>query len=1855
MISMSVNGLLEPSDSNITITDQYQGHFIKVSYSQEISGNAVFTRDRIDVGETGKFRFFLPPANLIVNELVSLEIYSPNGGLIGKQNYSYGSLNAADINLAADDNSKALKIKLNPYIVTFNEDSPTESAFKKVSGRVIDLSGEDKNAGLQVIIFTSSDSAAEFDTSTFTPVMTATSDKDGYFFGQVVNRTTAKAVGVIAGMESEAIVIPLEDDKIPNNVILVADLSSLDESAGCGCDNTAPSLPDSKDLVNSSSFSQDLGGTCVDFTVPNRTLEEFSFYHTVRTTEPEIRGFTINGNDSQRIKEQLFEASDNAFSMFSRLKSSFSSLTMLPFSIDEDSQYKAPSDGLIRDEVRNDAVAATDNPDLLIRRFSGASSATLASQIPGGVAAAAEYTPPNYVLKLDIGYRQQFNLSSNDIVTTDRRFQYTDIISLILAQSRRQQKLKELHQKLAAAYCGKNGVQEEMSFCEQLAAKGSIDREELQSLLGHVTKTGSLLDFDDLLAQQFRNTVADIDMLINTQNLEAAQVEKVAKSLEKTIISVDKMSPQSAKQETLLGYLRRMAIELANHISNESLGFEPCPIAPVKETMGIMCLMQKYQEIRNTLKNTTIFSLGEIIEIESYYQIFVDSIASFITLLEEYNRFYQSGVTFGIELVDDYFVQNYDEISSTLTQLNAQIRRSQRYVEKLKRAYIQNHPGRVELSVENSIDWDETPTVYENTTIAHGHILHFKQQWKADGYSLGDLLYSLPLAPCQEKRISILDWDRQEQERRDESQDVAESMIADISRDRDITEIMNSSLSESMSARSRNRTSSTSAGIGGGAGGFLKGVLFGVAGGVAHSGATSTTTASQNSSRNLSANSLNSLQDNTSQSASSLRSQRNSVVQSVQQNESVAAQTEVIKNHNHCHAITVEYFEVLKHYAIEQNLVDVQECLFVPMPMSDFDHKKVLRWRNTLENSMYGRKLRKGFGAIERIESNYVNADLPMGSYADVDIEMFSGHFTMTFDLARPYITAIDEATQTEEYDLSEFFPWFFGKMTINIERELTDAEKDALFEEQYAADIVRRFIDRLSIFAVDDQGLETELDVDLTLLSNYTKGTPLKVSIATRETQSITRRQFSHLLVRANTDVKPSSRIILRAMYLGYRTKYSSGYIVRNSRVNNDVINTSVFGITVATDAALIYTPMNQRELLNPRKEDQDAANALIQFLNENLELSHKVIWSSMDASRLFGLLDGYIAPNSGGRSVASVVENKVMGVVGNNLVVKVIPGERLDPVFKSVEDLLNYYQPTTPQDPYRISVPTKGVYAESVMGKCNSCEQIDESRHWRFDEAPCSTSAPEIEPLSTDTRRSEPSDLQVKDLPTNLINMQAAPAAPAPTSLADAYALLGQGDAFRDITGIEGTQANALGALQTTSKQVTDLASISKDFANLALMANQKRDGAKQIEQIKKLNKDGYLSDEDTTEQIKEVLGSYNNAAKNVSKAKESDKESTAKQIAEQAKKGMNSPELEVEYQKTSPDGEVETIKVTKPDESGDAANQPIIILRGDTASAENRAFNPAVNDTSMVIQVSADYANAPDGASIRWASPTAGALIIDNPSAKTTSVRGVIPGLHDLDVALYDNAGNRLASTKLKLSVPQCVLIGEDTAAFDQALSDIKLTGQKTGIVEEMKDVCAHLLGKANVRLYWTISPNADAVPAHVTPANTVSVTIKNRDPDNLGVTVGVAVGDSFNEQIELYPGTYNQPDAIDVDTETQALILELESALPSDTELVAVATTIYGRLIGETLSHEIGHALLWDDLSANRHNDPAIANDLMNRGVDRMFTQRTGMENTVMTSPVEADHYNDSGVTAIGGFQAHNQRLIDDQWPVPPALV
>ena len=1118
-------------------------------------------------------------------------------------------------------------------------------------------------------------------------------------------------------------------------------------------------------------------------------------------------------------------------------------------------------------------------------------------------------------------------------------------------------------------------------------------------------------------------------------------------------------------------------------------------------------------------------------------------------------------------------------------------------------------------------------------------MLRFKQEWVADGYSMGNLLYSLPLAPGQKKQLAVVDWERREVTSREESRTSSDRIDASLDRDRDISEIVSGTLSES----TRGGSSSSTGGVGGGAGASG---IFGAVGGLLGIGggfASADSEAWQNSSRKTSANALNQLRDRTTQSASSVRSQRTSVVHTVAQGERVTATTESVANYNHCHAITIQYFEVLRHLLVRQRLVDVQECLMVPMLMSWFTRDKTLRWRNTLAPST-PRSLRGGYDALDRIDAGYVGSDLPLGRYADENLETVEGDIQIRFQLTRP-------RDKDEDFDAAAWSPLLklfgFDPADFYAQHLKEQKFKDKVFLDQLGPKIASNLIRALRVSAVRADDSEVNLKIDPTLVSTFANDRALSVSLRmTSSLPAVSRAEIKAVRISARLvlpgtpfvlDVLPAgSRVIVETGSLRYRTAHLSDALFSDAFIRNDL---------TGTDDVRIETPLNRQELRNPREEDKELARNLLDHLNENLERYHHELWRKMSDDRRYMLLDGFEAPNSGGRSVASVVENELVGIVGNSLIMPVARGFHLDPTFnQDIEepvDLLEHYEPNTPIEPSRVAIPTRGVYAEAVMGACNSCELIDETRFWRWEESPIPDSPTQLLPVSTDSRRAAPADVTPTELPGSIIAMQNAPAAPDPTGIGAALTLLGQSGAFKDITGLEGNQKNAAAALQQSLQTAT---TFGTKAADLALQGKMSKDIDKAMKTIVAAREAKLIDDKQATELMGTAIrGMVGAGATNP-------KEATTTADVEKITKTAGKEKASVSV--TRPTGEKVEIDARESGAAKEDSSKPVIILEAPTDSADLRSFRPGANDKSLVIEVSARFAQAPAGARLRWSAPEAGTISIDNADAARTKVRGIVPGVHDLDVDLLDGGGTRIASMKLKLSVPQCIQMTEDAAAFDQALADSQLTGQKAAVVTEMKATLEALLARTNARVFWQVGGLNEALPAHVPAANVNVVTLRNKDAGGaVGRTTGPAAGDPFNETIDLFPGMYPDPDAIDVDTETTALILELASSIGGNPALLAVAVKVFGRLIGETAAHEIGHALLWDDI-ATGHNSPAIPHDLMNQGVDRVFIERTGMENTAQVSPVLPTHYKDHGYARINRFQAANQALVDRQWPVPP---
>jgi competence ComEA-like helix-hairpin-helix protein len=1179
--------------------------------------------------------------------------------------------------------------------------------------------------------------------------------------------------------------------------------------------------------------------------------------------------------------------------------------------------------------------------------------------------------------------------------------------------------------------------------------------------------------------------------------------------------------------------------------------------------------------------------------------------------------------------------------------------------------------GRTALSCANAIDWDEEPTIYQACTIAHGHLLRFKQEWVADGYSMGNLLYSLPLAPGQKKQIAVVDWERREVAARSEELEEREALDAAISRDRDINEIVNGTVSESVRGGSRASTAS----IAGGFAAPIFGGLLGIGGGAS----SASSSAFQDSSRNTAASALNQLRDRTIQSASALRSQRSTVVQTTRQGERIVATTETVANYNHCHAITIQYFEVLRHLLVRQRLVDVQECLFVPLLMSRFNSEKALRWRNTLEPAVPAR-YRGGFLALERIKAQYVGSDLPLGTYADQTLENLDGQLYLRFEIARPKDDANDEFDPNAWLFLSHLFP-VISASDFHRQYLKGQALKDRIFQEQMAPRIAERFVQHLRFHAVDFNDQRTPLPIDTTLVSDYVPERPLFVSLRLKASlPALVRKSIKAIEISERSTLlplplfqilPPGSKVIVTNGTMAYRTRFSSGHLFRDAPIQNDLVE---------GDGVRVDCPLSREELRNPREEDKELSRRLLAHLNEHLEPLHHRLWSATSRDRLYMLLDGFEAPNAGGRSVASVVQLELIGIVGNSLVLPVAPGFHLDPTFRQDGerpiDLIEHYQPNTPIEPSRVAIPTRGVYAEAVMGACNSCERKEEERFWRWEESPLPDQPPPILPVSTETRRAEPPDLTAKDFPTPIINLQNAPAAPDPTGLAAAMQLLGTPGLFKDITGLEGNQRNAAEAL----KQAFSTAQFfGGKAAELALQQKMARDIDKAMRTIASAKQGGLISDTQAQELTRQAIGGMIGAGTE-------DKPKPLATAEEVGKIANSAAANKADITVKRPDGETVEAKTLE-----QRAGQPAeteIVLSGN--SADLRTFLPSRNDKTGRIRVNSTVSSAPPTARFEWRPQHADRVQVVTPNAGSTDLLALAPGRTSVTLHVSDG-GNTLRFAHMDLCVPMFFHVTEfagpayaalGTAVanphlFNTLLSEFHLAGQKNDVLTTARLVAEFLLRQANVRLVWSLAPFNEALPAQYQPGGAASAalvplalagftraTLGAGTVGNTAALVSANTGLPTSGSIEIFPGGLDSGIFAPV-APLRAKVGQLVAAVAASPGNAALAAELarvrglwlemVGRVIGLSIAHEVHHMILGTVPGAGGHTTaPDI--DLLSSGAAIPFARWCGIETP---TPLPANFpdvgtFTDRGFNGLAVIGEANQGRVDALLPVPPAF-
>lgn len=81
-----------------------------------------------------------------------------------------------------------------------------------------------------------------------------------------------------------------------------------EKSDDCNCNpsTTAGRLPSQDDLMQSNQFTRDVSGSCVNLSVPNRTLRVFNYQAIVRHTDPDVANYMLRADTQPPTNEEPF-------------------------------------------------------------------------------------------------------------------------------------------------------------------------------------------------------------------------------------------------------------------------------------------------------------------------------------------------------------------------------------------------------------------------------------------------------------------------------------------------------------------------------------------------------------------------------------------------------------------------------------------------------------------------------------------------------------------------------------------------------------------------------------------------------------------------------------------------------------------------------------------------------------------------------------------------------------------------------------------------------------------------------------------------------------------------------------------------------------------------------------------------------------------------------------------------------------------------------------------------------------------------------------------------------------------------------------------------------------------------------------------------------------------------------------------------------------------------------------------------------------------------------------------------------------------------------------------------------------
>jgi len=663
----------------------------------------------------------------------------------------------------------------------------------------------------------------------------------------------------------------------------------------------------------------------------------------------------------------------------------------------------------------------------------------------------------------------------------------------------------------------------------------------------------------------------------------------------------------------------------------------------------------------------------------------------------------------------------------------------------------------------------------------------YKVSWFSLGHSLGEILYSLPLAPGETVKLAVIDWSWDSLTKRDETTKLTEEVLHQTHRDRTITETVKAGLKELQHGSSFMGGTASAAGASGGAN---LGVV-GLGAAVGNTWSLGGSTATSDGSRDLAAENVQRLNDSFSQASSAQREINSTVVIQARQEEKESIQTRTFSNYNHSHTLTVLYYQVLRHYRVTVEWVRRRRAVLVKLPTKlpgVLTAQVLLSRRYLLEPYLLDKKLSTAFDAAARFQLGVEKLNRETTKWganiqtiddgARTFVKLIAQFTTTGDDTSEPVFVVLhlhdgrafefqcdgagDEGTSPEfEKTLPVPIAW---NQIKGVEVKLKDINDGGDWEESnILITMATATNERTSILAdsavrtLDDAGGSTGLMLSIQPPPPKTINVgpkPQRVDFISAEDDLALQNLISH--IDANRTYYNSVLLLAtdpNAIAIEFESMTWTPGQVMSDHVDPTPLD--VFGSYVAFPLAKQQTGVDDTVVV-------DIAAAL----NGN------------DPARRQWALD----------TLAGMSEADRQSVL-----------ERL-PLASAKSERLN-------------TMPTRGVFAEGKLGHCNVSEEIDNTRFWKWEEHPIPIEAPGINPVTP----IQPQPQQVSAAPTafpqSLVNIVNPSPAPDPTGLGAALSLLGTPNIFRDMSGRQEV-ADLLKKLSDNSIAIAEAANRAREI---------------------------------------------------------------------------------------------------------------------------------------------------------------------------------------------------------------------------------------------------------------------------------------------------------------------------------------------------------------------------------------------------------------------------------------------------------